>query len=340
MRRVFAPTLLGIVLTITGIYLLSNLFLAEASSDALGIFTAASPRLGLEVSQMRFDTVKLTALNSVTWKDMNGRIEAKNMSSLPSKKFDFSIQSATVTAESFPPKKIIFKAKGLKVVFIGEDGKEQQTINGDSLKLVLEGNFSNPKVLFKAAHAAYTDLLDIVRRGRTKVPIQFEGQSRFMVLGKPVLVSVGIEPRNGYSCLIMNKNDLLAIAELMRSKDETLTEAEVDILAVHPHLAPRLLRIANYSHEISEKAKQQNFKVPQDAYRHILWSYLLTREFGESFAKMVTDAHEETPNESAGDRRMDYNNNALGRQYAKAGYPETRILERVLHDSKVIRSPR
>lgn len=340
MRKIFAPTLLGIVLTLTGVYLLSNIFLAEASSNALGMFTTSSPKFGLEVSKLEFGDVKIMAMNSVTWKDLRGRIQAQDMKSLPSKKFDFSIQDATVTVESFPPKKIIFRAKNIKVVFLGEKDDEQQVINGDKLEVVLAGDFSNPKILYNKVRESYHDLLDIVRRGRTKVPIKFEGQSNFKVLGKTVIVGVGIEPRNGYSCLVMNKKDLLSIAQLMRSKGETLTDAEIDILSVHPHLAPRLLRIANYSHEAAEKEKKKNYRVPKDAYRHLLWSYTLTREFGATFAKMVTDGHEETPTESADEKRMDYHNNALGRQYAEKGYPEERVLERALHDSKVIRSPR
>ena len=81
--------------------------------------------------------------------------------------------------------------------------------------------------------------------------------------------------------------------------------------------------------------------IPEDAYRHVLWSYLLTKRFGPVFARHVTDAHEEgDPTDTAADHIMDYHNNAIGRQYALKHYRKDEILDRVLSDPNVIRTPR
>ena len=89
------------------------------------------------------------------------------------------------------------------------------------------------------------------------------------------------------------------------------------------------------------RARERDGSVPEDAYRHVLWSYLLTQEFDAEFAEKVTDAHEigSTTNTEA-EHRMDYNNNAVGRRYAAEGVAEPEVLSRVRRDPAVIRQPR
>jgi hypothetical protein len=79
--------------------------------------------------------------------------------------------------------------------------------------------------------------------------------------------------------------------------------------------------------------------VPEDAYRHVLWSYLLTKKFGPEFAEIVTDAHETLPTNTAAERRMDFHNNRIGRDYAQRGIRRERILWLVKNDVNVIRYP-
>ena len=84
---------------------------------------------------------------------------------------------------------------------------------------------------------------------------------------------------------------------------------------------------------------QHDPAVPEDAFRHVLWSYLLTREYGVDFSMKVTDAHEEGRTENTRDEKlMDINNNRIGRNYAKSGYPETSLLAILMYDPEVITS--
>ena len=78
--------------------------------------------------------------------------------------------------------------------------------------------------------------------------------------------------------------------------------------------------------------------VPEGSYRHILWNYLLTRQFGAEFAKKVTDAHEIGDREGESDaiHRVDFHNNAIGIRYALEGIPEAEVLPRVLSDRNVV----
>jgi len=53
-----------------------------------------------------------------------------------------------------------------------------------------------------------------------------------------------------------------------------------------------------------------------DAVRHALWSFEMTKYLGADTAKKYGDAHERTPNNPTGEKAMDLFNNAVGRQLA------------------------
>jgi hypothetical protein len=71
----------------------------------------------------------------------------------------------------------------------------------------------------------------------------------------------------------------------------------------------------------------------------VLWSFLLSKAFGPEFAEQITNAHEigSVQFNTEADHQMDYNNNKVGRGYAKAGYMEGQILQMVKTDPQVIR---
>ncbi|MBL4576492.1 MAG: hypothetical protein JKY51_10430 [Opitutaceae bacterium] len=89
------------------------------------------------------------------------------------------------------------------------------------------------------------------------------------------------------------------------------------------------------------KASQGERQFPKDAYRHVLWSFLLTKQFGGESAEMVTDAHEvgATYESSPLAIRMDYHNNAVGRRYAGSGIKEEELLSLVLTGPLVQKTP-
>jgi hypothetical protein len=53
----------------------------------------------------------------------------------------------------------------------------------------------------------------------------------------------------------------------------------------------------------------------------MLWSYLLSAEYGTEFAEKVTDAHELGSSNTAAESRKDLANNALGRSLYTARVP-------------------
>lgn len=118
-----------------------------------------------------------------------------------------------------------------------------------------------------------------------------------------------------------------------------LSNEEVAIIAHYPMRAPLIMRITSDAKESSRQARRRDPSVPEDAYRHVLWSFLLTQKFGETFAEQVTDAHETLPTNTAAERNMDFHNNRIGREYAKRGTSRDRILWLVRNDPHVVRHP-
>ena len=103
--------------------------------------------------------------------------------------------------------------------------------------------------------------------------------------------------------------------------------------------APLIMSITSEARRTARESHARDRSIPEDAYRHVLWSYLLTRAFDEPFAQQVTDAHEILPTNTAAERRMDYINNLIGREYARRGVTQNQILYLVHNDPQVVRSP-
>jgi hypothetical protein len=112
--------------------------------------------------------------------------------------------------------------------------------------------------------------------------------------------------------------------------------------------ASKALRITDEARGISLEAFRRDPHIPEDAFRHVWWSYHLTKAFGPEFSKELTDAHEfrsdsqemgSTVRNIETNHAMDYHNNKIGSDYALQGYPEGSLLERTMKDPDVIRSP-
>jgi hypothetical protein len=118
-----------------------------------------------------------------------------------------------------------------------------------------------------------------------------------------------------------------------------LSPDEAEIIALYPVRAPVIMRLTSEAKTTARDTHKRNATAPEDAYRHVLWSYLLTRQFDADFAQKVTDAHEILPTNTRDERRMDFINNRIGRGYALSGIPQDRILSLVINDPQVVRRP-
>jgi hypothetical protein len=179
---------------------------------------------------------------------------------------------------------------------------------------------------------------EIIRSGSSPAPIDLDGKIIFSFEGLPAELNFKTERKEGLTRIKVDENDLKRIGDLT---EEGLTGAEVSFLMRHPTDAAQLLMIQRYASLKAAKEHAKDPELPEDAYRHVLWSYLLTQAYGEAFAKELTDAHEAGENKTQDreeDHLMDLSNNAIGREFAKSGFSEGSLTWRTASDPRVIRT--
>ena len=236
---------------------------------------------------------------------------------------------------SFVPKTTMFTLKGTEFNITIRDPENEKSkplvFKGSKLRLEEQININDPQGSVQDIIKQFQQILD---NGNTKLNVALKGSLSMEYDGKNRDVAIKTIRKDKMTFLQMEKASLLSI---IGNAAEDLTDAEVQVLADYPLRAAALLRIQKYAKSKAAKlAVQPNF--PEDAYRHVLWNFLLTNQFNESFAKEVTDAHEiGAESNSEFDHKMDYNNNALGRKYAKQGIKEADVQQRVLTDPNIIR---
>jgi hypothetical protein len=152
---------------------------------------------------------------------------------------------------------------------------------------------------------------------------------------KETNVGLFTERSENLTYLRLNPADILDAA---RSVELDLTEKEAEIIADFPSKVPAMIKITRDAKRLSNYEKNLDSSFPEDAYRHVYWSYHLTREFGPELAKEIADAHETAPGNTKNERLMDFHNNEFGRTLAKEVLSETEMKNLVLKSKDVIRS--
>ncbi|MEE8480686.1 MAG: hypothetical protein V3T59_05540 [Desulfobacterales bacterium] len=328
------------------VYIGSNLFLNFATRKALSLFTQSAPRHGFEVVSSDFRQARIRSLKSAEWKDIALQV-IKHDSTGKTQPLLLALDVRSMNLI------ILSKNSAALEAFMVEGNYDSQTPMGttssdiqrsqglrkgkiwlDYFFMTLDMNLFNPV-------PGISDLIQqmstLFNTGITSAHIELAGKIWITLGNKESQIKMKTESTREGTVLTLNRKDLKHLSFYF---GERLSEAEIEIVAVNPMIANKLLGIKDYARQTSQKALLANPAVPEDAYRHVLWSYLLTKEFNPDFAEIVTDAHEEgLSGNTPQDRDMDYNNNAVGRKYARLGVLESEIFLMVMRDPKVIRSP-
>ena len=328
------------------VYIGSNLFLDFATRRALALLTQNAPRHGFEVVSSDFRQARIRSLKSAEWNgialqvikhDYTGKtppllltLDVRSMNLIILSKNSAALEAFMVEGNYGPQTPMEKTSSDTQTSQDLRKGK----IWLDYFFMTLDMNLFNPV-------PGISDLIQqmstLFNTGITSAHIELAGKIWITLGNKESQIKMKTEPTREGTVLTLNRNDLKRLSFYF---GERLSEAEIEIVAVNPMIANKLLGIKDYARQTSQKALLANPTVPEDAYRHVLWSYLLTKEFNPDFAKIVTDAHEEgLTGNTPQDRDMDYNNNAVGRKYAGLGISESEIFLMVMRDPKVIRSP-
>ena len=341
MKRFVVVFLFGVaLLLIVGFFVAENL-LERNTGKIIPMVANAVEHFGLQLDEASIQDADLGFPMEVRWNNVRGRIETSEDSALARKAgFDFEIGEIVLTPISLNLQSFNLEMRDVfaKSVYVLHPtiGPE---IGGLWLKISelskqFEYTKEDPLENFKEIAKELESLMKI---GKSATPFSVNGSLGFTLNKRKIRLDCVSEERDGYHCLRAEREGVKALVDAL---DVSLTDAELEVISKYPIQAPQMLNIRSYATEVSLDAASHDGTVPQDAYRHVLWSYLLAKRFGPELATEVTDAHEigNTTNTEA-EHRMDYHNNEVGFRYAAEGRREGDILHLTKTDPDVVRRP-
>jgi hypothetical protein len=348
MRKYLWFSQIAVLFFLGGLFFASGTLLEKASLKALDYLATQAAGKGFELIQPEFRNVEFLSARTVAWNDVSTKLKLRKTSLFPSAQ-KVSLKSARMVLrlESIWDRTFLLTVEGMNLAANNIRGKSQSIedrpslgrIEGGHLTLFFQLDFLKPWEISTQLSWIFKNIVDLLNEGRCSLVLTFSGVSTVSIRGKPFNIELRTELDDYQTIIIIDEADVRVISQefdLLRP----LTLAEVELLSRNPLRAPRLLKIKQYARKVSTDEHQNDTAVPEDAFRHVLWSYLLTREYGADFAMKVTDAHEEGRTENTQEERlMDTNNNRIGRNYAKSGHPETSLLTMLMDDPEVITSP-
>ncbi len=348
MRKYLWFSLIAVLFFFGGLFFASGTFLEKGSRKALDYLANQAAGNGFELIQPEFRNVEFLSARTVAWNDVSTKLKLRK-TPLFSSAQEVSLKSARIvlSLESIWDRTFLLTVEGMNLAAKNIHGKSQsigdrpalRRIEGGHLTFFFQLDFLKPWETSTQLRWIFKNIVDLLNEGRCSLVLTFSGVSNVSIRGKPFTVELRTELDDWQTIIVMDEADVRVISQefdLLRP----LTLAEVKLLSRNPLRAPRLLKIKEYTRKVSTDEHQHDPAVPEDAFRHVLWSYLLTREYGADFAMKVTDAHEEGRTENTREEKlMDINNNRIGRNYAKSGYPETSLLAKLMYDPEVITSP-
>ncbi len=333
MKRFFITLLVLVVVLVTGVYFFSSYIFEKAADKFIPRLLPQLAQHGIHVSDHSYSAIKFSDLRTVTVYDMRVNFNLKQDKQYES---HFSTDRINFTFTHIKNPAVLLTCENFNLnIDRSADipGTSFGRFDNGYVKLHDPITLSDPQTGLNKVLQNVSDLFD-------------EKQiSPNITLNALVTLKVGDKKSQAYLYTVQREektafqfehDDIRKMADTFEIE---LSDEEVAIIAEYPLRAPVIMRITSDARETSRNAHRRDPSVPEDAYRHVLWSYLLTQTFGEAFAEKVTDAHETLPTNTAAERKMDFHNNRLGREFANSGVDRNRILWLVKYDPRVIRTP-
>lgn len=345
---VFIIIVIIIVAVVVAADLGLNFLIKKATVKALDYIVSHGKKFGVEISNPRFATVKSTP-RSTTWKQLTSGFKfiKEENANLPGE-LSIYIEELAIHFERFPFVTTMITAKGINVtsqasfedvdtaIDSAPEFRYGNTFYVYYLKIPFRADLFKLKTTAQQIRSIFQKLTEVQKAGYTTIPIEFSSTVTFVIKDDIIEFDLNIEEKDERYFLVIDKEDLRTISGYLQ---EELYDIEIDLMSQYAILFPSLLKIREYARNTAHRAHEKNPEVPEDAYRHVLWGYLLTKQFAEEFVEKVIDVYRLGAwDDTDAERKMDYNNNNIGRSCVELGYAESDLLEVVLTNPNVIRS--
>jgi hypothetical protein len=334
--KTFIRTIIGLIGLLFIIYFSANHILQKLAVKVVAELKPKLEQKGIMVESFDYSNVQLVSYNSIAIINTNLDFHLnKKMYGKESFHAQFSASSINIRFADFENPSFFFKLNDFSLYI------EPDEENTDKPFGRLNSGFIHSRipVYMKNPEESAREILDEIKLlfAESKTPLDIE-MHMDVLLGiddREAEVGLFTERIDNLTYLRFNSADILDAA---RSFELDLTEKEAEIIARFPSKVPAMIKITRDAKRLSNYEKNMDGSFPEDAYRHVYWSYHLTREFGAELAKEITDAHETAPGNTQNERLMDFHNNELGRKLATGTLSETEIKNLVLKSKDVIRS--
>jgi len=340
---VFRPKRILIILAVTMGVTALGVYLARvriAGWIVARVITEAQARAGaggVRLTDMEPGRATLTGLFSFQCEGLRGRlVMPRGVVTDGAESYAFVARRLRVRVDSVFRGRVVVALGGGSLYKLQADGNPSgewlSDVSGEGVVDVAWGD------LRATVRHLEEQVRQLIATGSMDLPARLRGRARFPVRRQWFEATVYSETDGSQTRIRFDREDVKRVSS---GYAQRLTETEIDLISQYPTLAPALLQITDRAKREAAVRRQADRSFPEDAFRHVYWSYLLTREFGAEFAQVVTDAHEieATYEKGESNRQMDLANNAVGRDYAAAGVAEAEIERRVLTDVRVVRKP-
>ncbi|MFB1489721.1 MULTISPECIES: DUF6973 domain-containing protein [unclassified Thiocapsa] len=331
-RLIILLLLVGILWA--ALWTLTSALAPSLAREALPPLQARLAPIGIGLGDVAFSDLRISPwLNGLVLSDLEARLDLS-----PRDRIQLSSQLDIATLEvrlthPFSSRGSI-QATGLEVHLDPSDRPPQLPFDRFTNVRLAIGDLplGDPR---QAANAIREKLKALFFENHAVGEVAFSGEVILVIDGVDRVANLYTERVGEAFKLRFREDDIRAIAQ---TKGLDLVPEQIEIVSLYPLRAPVLLMLTDQARTLATQSAPDDVWL-QDAMRHVIWSFLLTRTFGPVFATKVTDAQELRPGNTPDERTMDFHNNAIGRRFVVENVPLAALPRRVRSDPDVIRHP-
>lgn len=354
MRKFIKFLLLTFITAVCVFYFLFNALLKTGLQPFITYAVEKTEGKGIILQNALFSSVDYALPASIALKDIYiDGVVAESDIFAKKERLVIHIDRIDLMPENIFRQTFLIKINGLSVVPSSDKifKLSNREISGarleiDELDLRIQLSSFNPEYIYNQLMDLARAIITFLEEGRTALSVDLSGNILFTYKNRlsQTRLRVFTEKEGGESVLIVYRDDIRDLCDTM---GVSLRNEEIAVIYRYPMRLLKLIKIHDYARDMASKKHEARHGFPEKAYGHILWSYLLTKNYGEQFAEELATAHEahaerEEPgrrDELEANKLINLNNNAVGRRYALSGYTEESIEGRMLKDTEVLIYP-
>jgi hypothetical protein len=316
------------------VWSLTSALVPWLAREALPTLQARLEPIGIELGDIAFSGLRISPwLNGLVLSDLQARLDLKPRDRIQLRS---RLEIATLEVRLTRPFGLrgAVQATGLEVRLDPSDRPPQLPFDRLSNARLTIGDLplGDPR---QAANAIRDKLQALFSENQAIGEVEFSGEVILDIEGVAQAANLYTERVGETFRLRFREDDIRAIAQ---ARGMDLVPEQIEIISLYPLRAPVILALTEQARALATQHAPDDVWL-QDAMRHVIWSFLLTRTFGPVFATTVTDAQELRPGNTPNERAMDFHNNAIGRRFVSENFPLAALPRRVRSDPDVIRHP-